>query len=596
MTIENNTLNDLILQHNLWLDHKPNGKELKLNNQQLLETIVLNDTLKYSTYTECTFDKVTFDNSNLSNSIFENCKFNKCNFINCDLSKTIFKSSEFEYTNIYFNNISESNLVECDLILSDFLFNDIDKLNFDKCTFQNSDINYNSYIHSPTGLNECKYISNDTTYKDNIIKNSCLSYEQTLISQKEYAEKMIEHSKHTSEKNNDLIRVEKLLLDKSMLDISAQLKKHNIEHKEEPKKEKSNTKRINQYKSSVTEAIKEHIDLLDYARSQGYTPIKIGNQWSLKEMKDTVRINKSAKNPDRYVFIRHSSGQAGSIIDFEMMIHRCTQDEAIKNLRRLLPSAKQIEYYSSLETPLLNKRLEEEKKELKLPNRCQGQYNRVIAYLTNTRCIDYQIVIDLIKSKHLYEDVKHNAVFVGYDKNSSPAYACTRGTLSEKRFTGEVKNSNKEIGFFINNNSNKFFISEAVIDNLSVATFLKRNGIDYKNFNYLSLGGINTKSIPYHLKGRENIKDCKFYITTDNDKAGAISRHNIKSELLKLGASSNNIFDKIPKNKDFNEDLQKSSQNISRQTAPKFTQANISIAPKTSNKAMTKKVNFEYER
>lgn len=64
--------------------------------------------------------------------------------------------------------------------------------------------------------------------------------------------------------------------------------------------------------SSLTMAIKENINILEYGKNAGLTPLKLGSNYTFKEM-DSVRID-----PYKNIYYRHSTGEGGSIIDFVM--------------------------------------------------------------------------------------------------------------------------------------------------------------------------------------------------------------------------------------------------------------------------------------
>ena len=81
------------------------------------------------------------------------------------------------------------------------------------------------------------------------------------------------------------------------------------------------------------------------------------------------------------------------------------------------------------------------KTEFALPPK-HADNRRVFSYL-HGRGIAPEIINHCIKTGQLYEDgQRHNCVFVGFDGEKS-RYATLRGTLSEKRFMGEVPGSDK---------------------------------------------------------------------------------------------------------------------------------------------------------
>lgn len=81
------------------------------------------------------------------------------------------------------------------------------------------------------------------------------------------------------------------------------------------------------------------------------------------------------------------------------------------------------------------------KTEFALPPK-HADNRRVFSYL-HGRGIAPEIINHCIKIGQLYEDgQRHNCVFVGFE-GEQPRYATLRGTLSEKRFMGEVPGSDK---------------------------------------------------------------------------------------------------------------------------------------------------------
>ena len=82
-----------------------------------------------------------------------------------------------------------------------------------------------------------------------------------------------------------------------------------------------------------------------------------------------------------------------------------------------------------------------------MPEKADGKYNRVFAYLSQTRGISVDIISDFIKSKQLYQDTKGNCVFVGFDEQGTAKFGSVRGTLTERKYRGDCKNSDKRYAF-----------------------------------------------------------------------------------------------------------------------------------------------------
>ncbi len=329
--------------------------------------------------------------------------------------------------------------------------------------------------------------------------------------------------------------------------------------------------------SSVTDAIKHEISIMDYAQQCGYTVTKAGKQYSLREH-DSVRID-----PDRNIFYRHSTGQNGSVIDFAMWIHGVDQAKAISMLRGELPAGSIRKEYP---TTLFTQQQKKPTGPVKLPPKAQAQgkkhpYSRVYAYLNKSRGIDPAIITDMVNRKQLYEDDHHNCVFVGFDKDSNPAFACARGTSTyrETPFRRDMENSRKEVAFYVDNQASRLFICEAPIDAMSLMTMLKMNKIDYRKFDYLAVSGMCYDTLPYHLErlGMQQLKTI--YLAPDNDEKGEKIRRGYRQQLEQLGFPGK-VIDKIPLSKDWNQDLcnlREINQNIKQ--LPKAQQQNNPKAP-----------------
>lgn len=311
----------------------------------------------------------------------------------------------------------------------------------------------------------------------------------------------------------------------------------------------------------IAEVVKQEIPILEYAQFRGLTPRQVGpHEYTLKEH-DSIRIDEI----DNLCY-RHASGEGGSIIDFVMILEHidgrlCDKHKALSILRGyLLGHRPQLlhridSYKAQAHSP-------PEKKELRLPEAIKGRYNRIFAYLSKTRGIDTEIISEFIHENRLYEDVHHNCIFVGYDHENNAAYAVKRGTLTNKAYKGEVYGSNKEVGLYINNGSTSLFVTESVIDAMSIMTLLKMNGRNYKAYNYLSLGCMSDKPMHYHLPG-SGLHTLFFALDNDYNAVykktglpapnwGQMRAAKYKEKYEGMGYR---VIVKRPVLKDFNEDL-----------------------------------------
>lgn len=291
----------------------------------------------------------------------------------------------------------------------------------------------------------------------------------------------------------------------------------------------------------LLEVIKKEIRITEYAQLRGYTLRRAGAEYTFMEH-DSVRID-----PEKNLFIRNSTKTAGSIIDFVMWVDGLGQTEAIRKLRTMLR-------YGAEYTPRPPRAKAAPRKPLELPKPFAGRYNRVFAYLSQTRGIAQLVITAMLKRKMLYEDDHHNCVFVGYDAEGKAGYAAKRSTATNVSYRGDAPGSRKEIGFFVDNKAPVLFVTEAPIDAMSIMSMLLLNKRNPDHFNYLALGGVSDRALVYHISRPENRHIQRIYLATDNDAAGNLARRELRQSLERAGFKDQ-VIDKPPILKDWNDDL-----------------------------------------
>lgn len=94
-----------------------------------------------------------------------------------------------------------------------------------------------------------------------------------------------------------------------------------------------------------------------------------------------------------------------------------------------------------------------------------------------------------------------------------------RGTNTYKRFVADVKGSDYSKGFYVDNQADKLFVGESVIDIMSKMTLLKKDGVDYHDYNYLAMAGTQKQeAIENVLDNNRQIKEI--FLGMDNDTGG----------------------------------------------------------------------------
>lgn len=283
------------------------------------------------------------------------------------------------------------------------------------------------------------------------------------------------------------------------------------------------------------------IDIRDYARHLGYTVVRKGRYFSLKEH-DSVRID-----PDKNCFWRNSKpgsggslGLGGSVIDFDMEFAGTDKKQALQRLEK---------YAGSLDPGWQDNKPPTVKtagtaKKLELPDPAPDM-KRVFAYLVKTRKIHAGIVKELVQRKQLYQDIHGNCVFVSY-LNGTPVFACRRGTSTTNPFYGDVRGCDYDQCFHISYGADRLYVTESVIDALSVMT-LREN---YKEWNYLAMaGGWKWNAIQSHMGGIREV-----WIGTDQDHTGRDVAEQIASWVTAYAPETVIVYD-LPAKKDWNEVL-----------------------------------------
>lgn len=282
------------------------------------------------------------------------------------------------------------------------------------------------------------------------------------------------------------------------------------------------------------------ISITEYARQMGFTSVKIGSYYTLKEH-DSVRID-----PRKNIFFRNSTGDRGTVIDFVMAFKGVSCGEAIKLLCDEIELPKVYKEQNSVP---------QKKKELILPAKARNMKN-VFAYLVKTRCINQKIVQEMVDRDMLYQDELNNCVFVSRDENGKSVFATVRGTNTDKKWVGDVSGCDYSHSFFIDNCSRNLIVTESVIDAMSMMDIKEQKGENHQEYNYLSVSGLgkSREALGYHLG--KTLYDIVFLAFDNDDKGREIAKEMKKHiESINQDISVSMLFPEAAK--DWNEELQK---------------------------------------
>ena len=197
-----------------------------------------------------------------------------------------------------------------------------------------------------------------------------------------------------------------------------------------------------------------------------------------------------------------------------------------------------------------------QRKEFSLPPRNQNN-RRAFAYLC-ARGIDPEIITHCMRRGLIYEDAQHhNVVFVGHDEKGAAKYAMLRSTVSNSSFKIEQAGSDKSYGFCMQGRGSTLYVCEAAIDALSVATLRKLGGRDWRQDNYLALGGVTASAEKLPLALERMLQSSSFnriVLSLDNDEPGQRASRNIFA-LLRQRYPQIESKVCVPQEKDFNDQL-----------------------------------------
>lgn len=276
-------------------------------------------------------------------------------------------------------------------------------------------------------------------------------------------------------------------------------------------------------------------NLVELLRSQGETVKRSGSEyeWKTGSQKVTIRDN---------LWFHQYERVGGDAIDFVRRFYNKSYPEAVEYL--LDNSSGGL-----ITAPPAVK----EKKAFELP-KPYCNMDRVKNYLRYVRGIDEDIIAIFADENMIYESADyHNAVFVGFDKNSIPRHANKRGIGRGSTFKGNAESSMDEFAFHRIGKGKSFYLFEAPIDMLSFISMHKEN---WKNHSYAASCSVSDRVLFQCLNDYPHIE--KVYLCLDNDEPGQTAADRISTKLFAFGIESEIL---IPIHKDWNEDLLTTEEN-----------------------------------
>lgn len=287
--------------------------------------------------------------------------------------------------------------------------------------------------------------------------------------------------------------------------------------------------------------IAKSVDLTAVAQRLGYTVVRVGSMYTLKEM-DSIRIY-NRRSWFRWSRADEKGSNGGSQIDFLRVFGGMTVKDAVfwlldfAGYRRLDDREAQPLKYQVKEE-------QAKKKPFCLPEPAAG-YDAVYRYLEEERSIDREVIDFFIRQGLLYGSRRYgDVVFKGNDRNRVTHFASLRGPDIKR----DVAGNDKHYGFNCwNDDSTELEVFEGAIDLLSFTELTQ----DYET-NKLALGMLSDAPLETFLEEHPQIRSIAFCL--DNDQPGREATERLMRKYYERGYE---VEDASPPSayKDYNECL-----------------------------------------
>lgn len=252
------------------------------------------------------------------------------------------------------------------------------------------------------------------------------------------------------------------------------------------------------------------VNLPQFLITQGVELKRVGKEYIMTEH-DSVHILDNSPGENGKWF-RFSEGKGGDNIAFVCKFFGKDFAEAVD----MLNGGQTISLSQNKPTPTRQVQHTPIKKEIDIQT--DAKNNRVIAYLSQTRGLDYALIKELLQKKQLVQEAKTgNAVFLIKDENNKIVGAEKVGTSTMQRYKGIADGSASEYGFEIcRGKSENALFFESTIDMLS---YMQLHGQELDNHRLISMMGVKPNTVEATMQ-RYQIPAEKVFLCVDNDEAG----------------------------------------------------------------------------
>ena len=248
-----------------------------------------------------------------------------------------------------------------------------------------------------------------------------------------------------------------------------------------------------------------YVDLLSFLQQRGYQLVKDGKYYRLKEH-DSIVID-----PTRNKWYWNSQGlKNANTVDFLTVYEHLSLPEAVTVLLGQTPPPEPVHTEASKAPTVFT-----------MPP-ANTDARRLIAYLCKTRGLRAaEVVLPLLRSGLIYEDDRHNVVFVTRDEHGDPIGYFRRGTGSTP-FKSEGGTDKAATFLLTGGDCTTLYVTESAIDVLSVEDLRQHVGLPPRVAPILSLAGNQINALAHYVDRHGDVLD-QIIVCTDNDNGGNVA-------------------------------------------------------------------------
>ena len=346
-----------------------------------------------------------------------------------------------------------------------------------------------------------------------------------------------------------------------------------------------------------------NVDVADFLKKvEGFTFVRSGKYLKCKDPEQTGQPSSLTVDIDmnRIFYNAETGNRPLSALDWCTVVRKMDFQSAMKLVLDEEPGERMADRSAKTSRTVANQGFTQfrksttqpEIKDFQMPEHSQDT-QAVHKYLTQQRGIPGYIVDDCIQQGIVYQDVRNNAVFAGFDDQGTMKYAARRGTYMPKSgepFKRDASGSDKNFAFkMVGKRTDTVYVTEAAIDAISLAAIedkLHGQGA-YREKTYLSTGGAGMDKALEQFCKTHDVRTIN--VCFDNDEAGRKGMEKLMTKFRAMGYVVNDM--RASRAHDYNDELVAFNQNPDFYTEP--PDVTKPLGKKKQNQPLTeKKVRF----